>query len=60
MVPETIADISLPKAKEARMECEGLPEGFVYLGDKPMSVERAMDVLLERETGMGGKEEVRW
>lgn len=54
IVPETISDISLPKAKEARMECETLLEGIVYLGDKAMSDERVMDVLLERE--MGGDE----
>lgn len=36
------------------MECETLLEGIVYLGDKAMSDERVMDVLLERE--MGGDE----
>ncbi|RDI80831.1 Peroxisomal acyl-coenzyme A oxidase 1 [Venturia inaequalis] len=54
MVPEMIADGSLPKAKEAKMECEILPEGVVYLGHEALSVERAIDVLLDTEADGDG------
>ncbi|TID14502.1 Peroxisomal acyl-coenzyme A oxidase 1 [Venturia nashicola] len=53
MVPDTISDISLFKAKEARLKFEVLLIDTAYVGNKTMIVDGAMDSLLQREINKG-------